>query len=298
DDNETFTFDIQLNTEEDPLQGFRQSNHGNEIQRPNIIDECCKGLIIQARIDRIVHGLQNRCDPATLIVFGFRFHGLDNKRRFKQAAIALLFEDERERLEFGPEVNALWPNGDFTLGQTTEINVETTKSVDSGLNLTGGAGVQAGGHATVNWERKTAYKKTDRSSMTGTIFFDDRVQGRGPYNAVRLTIKENTAVESGVVTDLRAVVLLKRRNDRDRFTVKVTVEAKAHFLYNAIRGVREIVGAMPSADPVIFKPGTQYLRSSMGMNILGAHLGDEIDENDLREDHLGNLGGVLTSTVL
>jgi hypothetical protein len=293
-----FTFDIQFNTEEEPSRDFRQKNHGDEIQRPNVIDECCQGLTIQARIDRIAHGLQNRTDPATLVVFGFRFHGLDDKRRFKQATITLLFQDERKRPDFDPEVTALWPNGDFTLGQATQIDVENTKGIDTGLDLTGGVGVQAGGHATVSWERKTMYKKTNRSSITGSIIFDPSLRDYGPNNAVRLTIRKNTAAESGVVTDLRAVVLLKRKNDCDRFTANVNVQAKAHFLYNAIRGVRDIMGMIPSADPVVFKPGTQYLRTSTGLSFPDDHLHDDIDENDLDAAHVGHLAGVLASTVL
>ena len=293
-----YSFDIQLNTEKED-RDWRRKNDGDEIQRVDVVDDLCTGLLLQARIDRIVHGHETENEsPATLVVFGFRFHGLDDKRRFKQATVTILFQDEKKRTRADPEVIALWPNGDFTLGEPTKIDVEDTKGGEIGADITGGTVVQGGGHVTRMWERKQSFKKTDRSTLTGSIILDTSIREFGPNNAVRLTINENTTATSGLVTDFRAAVLLKRKNDADIFLGTVKIKAKAHFAYNAIRGLRDITAFRPKDDPVKFKPGEQYLRPATLSGFLEAKLAEDVDEKNLNSTHLDCLAGVLGTTVL
>jgi hypothetical protein len=298
EEKDPFSFDIQLSTEQED-RDWRRKNDGDEIQRADVVDDLCAGLLLQARIDRIVHGHETENgSPATLIVFGFRFHGLDEKRRFKQATITILFQDEKKRTRADPEVIALWPNGDFTLGEPTEIDVEDTKGAEVGADVTGGTVVQAGAHVTRAWERKQSFKKTDRSTLTGSIILDTDIREFGPNNAVRLTINEDTAATSGLVTDFRAAVLLKRKNETGFFLGTVKIKAKAHFAYNAIRGIRDIAAFRPRDDPVKFKPGEQYVRPATLAGFLEAKLAEKVDEKNLNTTHLDSLAGVLGTTVL
>lgn len=298
EEKDPFAFNIQLNTEEEG-RDFRRYNDGDEDQRPDVIDDCCLDLLLQGRIDRILHGWETEGGaPATLVVFGFRFHGINEQRRFKQATITVSFQDEEKRARSDPVVTALWPNGDFTLGEPTQIDVEETRGGEAGADVTGGTVVQAGGHATLKWERKQGYKKTDRSTLTGSIVLDTSIREYGPNNAVRLTINENASVESGLVTDFRAAVLLTRKNDKDRFRATVKIKAKGNFLYNAIRGLRDISGLSPPNDPVKFKPRVQYLRPATLAGFLEEKLAEEIDENNLNAAKLDGLAGVLSTTVL
>ncbi|KAK1480505.1 hypothetical protein CTAM01_14345 [Colletotrichum tamarilloi] len=297
DEKDPFAFDIQLNTEEEG-RDFHRKNDGHQIQRPDVVDDCCRGLLLQTRVDRIVHGHEiNGSSPATLIVFGFRFHGIDEYRRFKQATVTINFQDEKKRSGNDPEVVALWPNGDFTLGEPTEVEVEETSGGEAGASVTAGSGIQGGGHLTRKWERKLNHKRTDRSTLTGSIILDMSVRDYGPNNAVRLTIRENKTAASGIVIDFRAALLLRRQN-YDSFLGTVKLEAKAHFSYNALKGLRDILGLSPANDPVIFKPGVQYLRPPTQAAFLETKLAKEIDDANLNADALEGLAGVLGTTVL
>ncbi|KAJ3547132.1 hypothetical protein NM208_g1667 [Fusarium decemcellulare] len=307
-EKDPFSFNIQLNTNED-LRDYHRKNEEGQIQRPDIVDDICRGLLLQARIDRIVHGTENAGgNPATLVVFGFRFHGIDENRRFKQAIITITFGDEKKRTKADPEVIALWPNGDFTLGETIDIDIETTAAGEVAAEVAAEAGAaKAGIQSAMQWERKKSYRVKDRSSLKGSIILDTKVREYGANNAIRLTINENTTAATGLVTDLRAVVLLRRPRkeqvvttnpDDDCFIGTVKMTAKGHFAYNAIRGLRDLSGFAPANDPVKFKPGVQYLRPPTLSRFLETRLAVDIDENNLNTAELDDLVGVLSTTVL
>lgn len=300
-EKDEFSFGIQLNTDAED-RGYHQKNDGDEIQRPNVVDDICKGLLLQARIDRIVHGYETGKGekgkpptPTTLVVFGFRFHGIDQNRRFRQATVTILFQDEMKSTRADPEVIALWPNGDFTLGETTPIGVEDTIGGEAGGNVEGPLG---GGQATLKWEKKQDYRRSDRASLTGSITLDMNVREYGPNNAVRLTINENATATSGIVTDFRAAVLLRRKNDKDRFLTFVKIKAKGNFSYNTVRGLRDLSGNSPPNDPVIFQPGIPYLRPPTLAPDMESKLAEEIDEENLTTTRLEEIADVLTTTVL
>lgn len=297
-EQDEFAFDIQLNTDAED-RGFHRRNDGDQIQRPDIVDDICKGLLIQARVDRVVHGCETEKEkpptPATLIVFGFHFHGLDENRRFRQAIITILFQDEKKETESDPEVIALWPHGDFTLGDTTPVDVEDTIGAEAGVNV----GIsQGGGQATLKWEQKHGYQKSARVSLTGSIILDMNVREYGSNNAVRLTMNENATTNSGIVTDFRAAVRLRRKNDTDRFLAFVKIKARGNFLYNAVRGVRDLSGNSPPNDPVVFQPGVQYLRPATLAPFMESKLAEEIDEKELNTTRLEDLAHVLPTTIL
>ena len=287
DEGDDYSFTVFLNTDAED-RSYHNRNDGDEVQRPNIIDDICRDLLIQAQIDRIVHGCEKEDgEPATLAVFGFRFHGLNEKRRFRQAIITILFQDEIKRARADPEVIGLWPNGDFTLGETTHVEIEDTHGGEVGGNV----GIpQAGGQITGKWERKRSYQKTDRATLTGSIILDMTIRDYGPRNAVRLTIKENATASSGLVTDCKVAVLLRRNNDTDRFQAFVKIKAKGDFLYDSVRGLRDLSGNSPANDPVTFKPGIQYQRPGTWA--------ETVEEKKLNTEQLDSQVGGLVATVL
>lgn len=298
-ERDPFAFEIQLSTDAED-RDFRRTNDGDEVQRPDVVDDLCQDLLLMARIDRIVHGREAKNGSrATLIVFGFRFHGIDEKRRFKQAIINVTFRDEKERERADPEVVALWPNGDFTLGEPTEVQVEEVNGGEGGFEgQAGGAGVTGGARVMRKWERKLNYNRTERARLTGSIVLDTSIRRYGRNNGIRLTLAEDTKAGSGLVTDLRAAVLLRRANDTDRFTATVRINAKAHFAYNVIRGVRDISGLSPRTGPVIFQPGVQYLRPPSLGDFLEEKLQGKIDSENLNAKGLDGFAGVLGSTAI
>lgn len=279
---------------------MHQLNDGDEIQRPDIVDDLCRDLLLQARIDRVIHGYEDENgSPATFIVFGFRFHGIDHRRRFKQAIITILFQDEDKNDFYDPEVVELWPNGDFTLDEPTVIDVEQTSGREMSAEAMMGSNIAQGGtHTARRWEETKSFQKSDKSTLTGSIVLDTDVRYYGPSNAVRLTISENHTAASGIVTDLRAAVLLRRKNDDSTFLATVRLKAKAHFWYNAFRGIRDVSGFSPANDPVRFQPGVQYLRRPTLGGVKESKLAEEVDVQRLNATNLDGLAGVLGATAL
>jgi len=300
DETDQFDFGmIQLTTDQEKRDTHRLDESPYQIQRPDVVDDLCNGLLLQARIDRIIHGHESDGgSPATLIVFGFRFHGIDDERRFRQAVITILFRDEKKRNSYDPEVVALWPNGDFILGEPTEVEVEKKNATEVGADLTGGTVVQGGGHVVQKWEHTQSFKKSDKSTLTGSIVLDTEVRYTGANNAVRLTISENRTAGSGVVTEFRAAVLLKRKNNSDTFMSTVKMKGKVDFLYSFVRGLRNATGLAAPNGAVRFKPGVQYLRPPTSGGLMEAKLAEEIDMNKLTAANLDGLAGVLGTTVL
>ncbi|KAI1129290.1 hypothetical protein F5Y10DRAFT_238614 [Nemania abortiva] len=299
EENDHFAFEtIQLNTASEDRE-FRRYNDGDEVQRPEIFDDRCRDLLFMARIERIVHGTEEKGgNPTTLIVFRFRFHGINEQRRFKEAVIDVTFRDEQKRNEFDPEVIALWPNGDFTLGEPTGIQVEDTRSQEGGVELGAGAsGSDVRGHIVQKWERRQSYKKTDRSRLTGSICLDMEVRKFGRDNAICLTMAENATTCSGLVTDIYAAVLLRRKDDSN-FLATLQIKPKAYFTYNVIRELRQLTPFRPGNHPVKFVPGVKFLRSETSTGFLEAKLREEIDQQNLNAIKLDSLAGVLGTTAL
>ncbi|KAJ4385270.1 hypothetical protein N0V93_010331 [Gnomoniopsis smithogilvyi] len=268
--NDPFTFTpIQLTTVTEQRGMHQKNSTPDEVQRPDILDDLCRGLLLQSRVDRVVHGRAGESGPqATLVVFGFRFHGLHRNRRFKTATITIVFGDEKGRgSDYDPKVVALAPNGDFTLGEPTAVQVEGKTASEIGGNVDMPAGspiVTVGGHFVRSWEKKKSFIQKRCSKLTGSIFTDFTAREHGPPNAVLLTLSEDDAAGTSVVAECRASILLERKNETDVFTAKVKMEAQANFLYNVTRTVRDITPFAPANDPVRFKPGMQYLRPHTG----------------------------------
>lgn len=304
DKNDPFAFTaIQLTTVTEQRGMHQKNSTPDEVQRPDILDDLCRGLLLQARVDRVTHGRAGELGPpATLVVFGFRFHGLHGNRRFKSATITVIFEDENGRgADCDPTVVALWPNGDFKLGEPTVVQVEDTTAGEVGGNVdvpAGGPLVALGGHVTRSWEKKKSYDQRHISKLKGSIFLDFSVREHGPPNAIRLTLSEDTAAGTSVVAEFRAAVLLNRKNDTDVFVAKVGMKGKADFMYNLTRAVRDVTPFAPANDPVRFRPGIQFLRSPTGSTVRGGNLSADIADTELSADKLEGLAGLLTTTTL
>ncbi|KAK0721197.1 hypothetical protein B0T21DRAFT_373122 [Apiosordaria backusii] len=305
--NDPFSFPtVQVNTVPE-RRGMHRKNDGDEIQRPDVIDDTCRGLLLQARIDRIIHGSgttltaeqESRKFLSTLVVFGFRFHGLSKARRFKEATITVTFQDEKNRgSSWDPTVIALWPHGDFALGKPTAVELENTRSAEAGVQLAGETLGPAGAHTTWKWEKKETFSKEDAVTMTGSIILDTTVRPHGTNNAFCLTLEEDKTSGSSIVTEFRAAVLLERKTD-DVFLGAVKMDAKANFSYNFFKGLRDVAGLAPPNDPVRFQAGVQYLRPPTGHDpVYQARLSLPVEASELSADKLAEVAGILGRTVL
>jgi len=269
-----------INERED---GFRVQNSKGEVHREHIIDEVSSSLTVQANLLRVEHGkMRDTLLPATILVIEFHFFGGDKRRRFHEIQVKIRFEDENKTITKDPEVVQLWPNGDFTLSEKSVSVEETTRL---GANIKGGAGGLLAGLKTT-WERRQNSDKTDRACLVGM----KRIEGRnyGKPNAVSLRLYD---IEhgSGVVSELRTAILLRRHDAYSKFLAHVEVNAKVDWMFT----LRKILGSSPLIDPVIFDPSVKSFnpRASPIYDI-------PILENELNIEMLRPLGNVLSTTTI
>ncbi|KAF3315940.1 hypothetical protein TWF173_003135 [Orbilia oligospora] len=255
-EGDQYSFKIPLGPTGEDFQ-LHTKNGVGEIQRASIIDDSsCSGLHLQAEIDRIVHGTDTENGvPATLIVFGFHLNGFNDNRRIKSATIEILFQDLQKRVPdeghyYDPEVIALWPQEVLQLSETS-VEIQETKGVEA-----------------------------DKATIHGSIRLDFDVRKHGPKNAIRLQLHENKTGRTGVVNHTRAVVLLQRKN-QDQFTATVKVDTSADILSNAKRTLQNLFGMAEENDPVIFKPGVDYISRSISLDPSAGALGAYIDDKNL-----------------
>ncbi|KAI4864933.1 hypothetical protein F4820DRAFT_422140 [Hypoxylon rubiginosum] len=264
---------------------FHTLNQGDEIQRENITDDTTAGLLIQADLLKVLHGQESPDgEAATLIVIGFRFQGINQRRRFREVQVTIYFEDEEEPLLHAPEVVAIWPDREYSYEETS-ATVEDTHSVEQGASA--GASV-ASATLTGRWEVKTTTNRANWAVVTGARVRRGREYGK--RNAVALSLYENASQRSGVVRELRAAILLRLHEDTDRFRGYFSINALADVHYRAAWIVHQLVGDRRN-DPVIFKRGVQFPEPK------GALMADQqIDLSNLRSVNLRQLGDAVSVT--
>jgi hypothetical protein len=88
----------------------------------------------------------------------------------------------------------------------------------------------------------------------------DKIYGKGrrmQANGVRWDLIENEATHSGVPSELRTAVLLRRQPmDNGQFLGKVTIRTSVSPLHDLREKWWAAVGALPEDDPIVFDPQT------------------------------------------
>jgi hypothetical protein len=256
------TINIPLYLDED-AGAFHLKKTPGQQQHQHVIDDLCAGLELHADITDVVHGRLSPIEaPASLIIITFRFYGSNMTQRFHQAEITVRFTDEMKHLDFDPEVIKLWPEGDFTLDKST-THEENTSGTE--IYTTGGPGpVQVGVKA--SWTKTAKFEMSNRAGLIGS----KRIEGRnwGQQNAVRFHLFENTTQKTGIASELRTAVLLKRLNDTNRFKADVTIKATADIGYGFQTLVRKFMGRSPEVDPVTFNPQLEPTRKDINVDQL------------------------------
>jgi hypothetical protein len=114
-EEEGITIPIQLSlTKADA--GFHTLPGPDKVNNPNLRDDSTDGFLIQASLDKVIHG--EGSDLATFIGFEFRFEGIDDRRRFRYVKVTIRFEDVGSPGINDPEVVDLWPNQHHVWNQT------------------------------------------------------------------------------------------------------------------------------------------------------------------------------------
>jgi hypothetical protein len=242
------TFIIDLNPAGDG-GAFRIKNAPGEITRDHIIDRG-QDLVVQANIVEVIHGkLQPNGDPATLIVTEFFFVSTKPGRRFTSAIITYRFTSV-DSAGVGPDVIDIAPKGHFSMHQTKK-HVESGRSAQ--LSLQGPAGPVNPG-VTFAMDLKQSYDTKDQITLSGTM----RIEGRefGGKDTARWALMENGVQKSGIPTEVRTAILLKRRHDEaeKRFHAVVEVAAGVDLVSSLGNISKKVLGRIPKDDPVIFDP--------------------------------------------
>jgi hypothetical protein len=258
-------------------QDFRVQNIPGEKFRQVLIDRG-QALTVRAIITDVVHGtLTPDGDPATLLIFEFRFISPTTARRFVRATITLIFEDANRQLSLDPEVYRIAPEDTFWLNRTT-----TSKDITHGVKIgaTGGIPV-VGGHGAYDWEMHETKTRDHHATLTGTKRL---LKEWGSDNAVMWTMEENTNRKDGIPNFLRGVVLLRRKDDVP-FGFTITIRTDVDF----IAELRNLAGTRkaPLVDPVEVDPKTLKLRR------LGQK---DVDETNLGQLDLKDHSGLKVAT--
>ncbi|PSN59994.1 hypothetical protein BS50DRAFT_656142 [Corynespora cassiicola Philippines] len=200
----------------DEGSGFRTKNTTDCGYRRNIVDHGEK-LITKATIVGIINGELSEGDPATLLIFEFRFISTKSSRRFIQAIITMKFEDANSDRTTQPEVYGISPSGSFFLNKSTAIgNIKQTANLGVNLGSTAGLGITAG----YQWETEKSKEKVCSTKLSGQK--RQLNEWSDADDTVIWGLEENDVTKGGIPNFLRAAVLLRRVDDVPfRFEVKV-----------------------------------------------------------------------------
>jgi hypothetical protein len=109
----------------------------------------------------------------------------------------------------------------------------------------------------------------------------------GKNNVVRLIAHENETQKSGVASLISTAILLKRKNDDDRFVAHVEVNEKAGKRYAAAKALRKIRGKTPGDDPIVFDP-----KSPASLTL------KDKSKTELESVDLESLAGIVSTTII
>lgn len=108
--------------------------------------------------------------------------------------------------ETGPEVAHIAPDRMLSLIPTSQTEEVVTKGV---IAVGGGQIVTATG--TMGWRKIVSQNLENETTVTGSI--DLVWRNYGKKNSVSWTLKKNTTTKTGVPKYMRAVILLKRKDE-------------------------------------------------------------------------------------
>ncbi|KAJ8131450.1 hypothetical protein O1611_g2178 [Lasiodiplodia mahajangana] len=229
---------------------YRIKNQEGEVNRNHILERGTRH-IVQADLVDVLHGtLEPNGDLATLVVTDFKFMPGADGRRFKLAQITYVFSgDQSQPGLIGPDVFNIAPKGHFSLGRTSrEVEVGHT------VNLTIQAPAPVAPQVGYAMDLKRKYTQADQTTLEGTIQYQGREMGG--KNVAKWILGENSAARSGIPTNIRTAVLLKRREEEDsdifEATVEITVESD--WKSTLVDATSKLLGRIPKDDPIHFDP--------------------------------------------
>jgi hypothetical protein len=257
------TFLIELNPSGDG-GAFRIKDGKGEITRDHILDRG-DSLIVQADMVDQIHGrLTPNGDLASIIVTDFYFIPAKKARRFEAATIIYRFMGEGPD-DTGPDVIDISPKGHFTMHQTSK-HVESGRSGQIGVQ---GPAAPVTPSATFAMDLTQSYDTKDHITLAGVMRMEARESGG--KDAARWVMIENSTQRSGIPSELRVAILLRRKLEEADKKFFATVEIKVDVDWkSSLEGLpKKLFGRIPKDAPVKFDPKLYAIdREDLGKEVL------------------------------
>jgi hypothetical protein len=237
--------EVESEFQDDPSEPLRESDHvewntGSARIRCSCLDE--------------IHGYWSSSsnEPVTLIVLRLSFDSRMGERRIQDVNITLHFAG----MEAGgsdPEVEAIAPDGTFTLVPTTR-HKEITRGgrVALGPEVATRVGTAKG---ILSLEKAVSRDVTDYAMVNGWMSLGEG--DLGPRNCASWTLLENKTEKTGVPKAMRTAIRLKRK-DQNPFKCIVKIDVRVGFKSSVMR----MFEGKPKDNSMEFDPGlapTNYL---------------------------------------
>ncbi|KAF9883912.1 hypothetical protein FE257_002655 [Aspergillus nanangensis] len=243
-DDPVDSFDIEL-APNDGEGGFHIKNNPRQPFQRATIHEDRRSMNIKCSLIDVVHGrlTPDGEDYATLLVLGFRFDPSKRGDRIISTKITVVFYGEADDDDH-PGVAEISLNGSYSLVETTQ-----TETTTSGLEGTIGANVLTAGELSLSkkYEKTVSQETSDSTFVSGAtcligVDWD-------PANAAEWKMRENSSRKTGVPSQLRVGVLLKR-DSQANFKCTADIESEVDLRSRIGRWL----GGKPKDDPVLFNP--------------------------------------------
>lgn len=245
---------------------------------------------------QVMHGYMGADDtsePCTLIVFDWRFDKPNPGKRYRSIWIKVTFapQDHNKEKSSDPVV-AMGPRGTYFMSRTTETVVKVLRNwriaikVPVPLPLYKWKRFRAGHRHSfelplpvISWlgfrasdKKTTAFDRNDYIQIVGRPIVDNNDGGRrSEPNGALWKLFENASQKSGVPTQFRTAILLKRRvGDDSPFVIRFKIKTGTNRATNFALKTQKIPRQVPKDDPIIIDPSAKSATSEISKYNMGS----------------------------
>lgn len=200
---------------------FRTENASSfDFERENVVDRRGGNIHIQLQLLEVRHGnYDGDGDEATLMVFRFRFDPQKASSRVIRATVTFEFFPSGSSSSQAPAVDAIAPEGRFTIAPTKDQE-STTKGTELSLNTPGVPMI--GASLAAKLEKAKTREISDAAIIAGSMNLGTG-KNKGDYTMAAWNIQENRHRKNGIPDSAKVAILL-RRNNGEPFNAKVNIK--------------------------------------------------------------------------
>lgn len=244
---------------------------------------------------QVIHGYMGAdetSEPCTLIVFDWRLENPNPDKRYKSIWITATFAPQDHSGEKSSDpVVAMGPRGTYFMARTTETVAKVLQNWRIAIKLPVPLPLYEwkrfrAGHRhsfklplpAVLWlgfrannRETTTSDQNDYIQIVGRPIVDNDDGGRRcEPNGALWKLFENASQKSGVPTQFRTAVLLKRHvGDDSPFVIQFKIKTKTDRATDFALKTQEILGWMPTDNPIIIDPSAESTTSEISEYNMG-----------------------------